>query len=210
MLLERRKDDAVVPVQMDLTPIPGWESIDFGIRRQKGSKNRSGKEIADLILQAYRLRAQTPKSQPKPDTRAGPKAGSTPVDISRIIRFAPEELIGRETETRLLDDAWAQVQNGEAGRPRVLSFVALGGEGKTSLVAKWLADLAHRDWPGCDAAFAWSFYSQGTREQTAVSSDLFLAEALPGSATPTWPVARRVRSTRAGGWPSWSASGARC
>ena len=56
-------------------------------------------------------------------------------------------------------------------------FVALGGEGKTSLVAKWAAELAHQDWPGCDAAFAWSFYSQGTREQLAASSDLFLKEA---------------------------------
>ncbi|MCI0541729.1 MAG: hypothetical protein L0Z50_41560, partial [Verrucomicrobiales bacterium] len=51
-------------------------------------------------------------------------------------------------------------------------------EGKTSLVAKWAAELAHQDWPGCDAVFAWSFYSQGTREQTAASSDAFLAEAL--------------------------------
>jgi hypothetical protein len=41
-----------------------------------------------------------------------------------------------------------------------------------------MAELSYQDWPGCDAAFAWSFYSQGTREQTAVSSDLFLAEAL--------------------------------
>jgi hypothetical protein len=60
----------------------------------------------------------------------------------------------------------------------VLTFVALGGEGKTSLVAKWAADLAHQGWPGCDAVFAWSFYSQGTREQVAASSDLFLNEAL--------------------------------
>ena len=60
----------------------------------------------------------------------------------------------------------------------MLTFVALGGEGKTSLVAKWAAELAHRDWPGCEAAFAWSFYSQGTREQLAASSDLFLAAAL--------------------------------
>ena len=67
---------------------------------------------------------------------------------------------------------------GEPKRPHVLTFVALGGEGKTSLVAKWAAELAHQDWPGCDAVFAWSFYSQGTREQTAASSDLFLAEAL--------------------------------
>jgi len=99
-------------------------------------------------------------------------------DISRIIKYAPAELIGRESETKLLNDAWAKVQNQEAKRPNILAFVALGGEGKTSLVAKWAADLAFQNWPGCDAVFAWSFYSQGTREKTAVSSDSFLAEAL--------------------------------
>ncbi len=99
-------------------------------------------------------------------------------DISRIIRYTPAELIGRETETKLLNDAWAKVQNHETLRPHILTFVALGGEGKTSLVAKWAADLAAQGWPGCDAVFAWSFYSQGTREQNAASSDFFLAEAL--------------------------------
>ncbi|HEV7405477.1 MAG TPA: ATP-binding protein, partial [Chthoniobacteraceae bacterium] len=101
-----------------------------------------------------------------------------PADISRIIKNAPIDLIGREAETKLLSDAWDQAVRGEPQRLHVLTFVALGGEGKTSLVAKWAAELAHRDWPGCDSVFAWSFYSQGTREQTAVSSDLFLAEAL--------------------------------
>jgi tetratricopeptide (TPR) repeat protein len=100
------------------------------------------------------------------------------VDISRIDKYAPAELIGREAETQLLSDAWDKSVRGEANRPRVLTFVALGGEGKTSLVAKWAADLANQDWPGCDAVFAWSFYSQGTRDQTAASSDLFLADAL--------------------------------
>jgi len=100
------------------------------------------------------------------------------VDISRIIKYAPADLIGREAETKLLTDAWDQAVRGEPKRPHVLTFVALGGEGKTSLVAKWAADLAHQNWPGCDAVFAWSFYSQGTREQAAVSSDVFLAEAL--------------------------------
>ncbi|MBS1786786.1 MAG: ATP-binding protein [Acidobacteria bacterium] len=103
---------------------------------------------------------------------------SIPADISRIVKYAPAELIGREAETRLLDDAWAKVQSQEAKRSRILTFVALGGEGKTSLVAKWAADLSDQNWPGCDAVFAWSFYSQGTREQLAASSDLFLAEAL--------------------------------
>ena len=63
-------------------------------------------------------------------------------------------------------------------RSAYLTFVALGDEGKTSLVAKWAAGLAHQGWPGCDAAFAWSFYSQGTREQMAASADLFLKAAL--------------------------------
>jgi hypothetical protein len=99
-------------------------------------------------------------------------------DISRIIKYAPADLIGREPETQLLTDAWTKAQNHEPNRPHILTFVGLGGEGKTSLVAKWAADLAHQDWPGCDTTFAWSFYSQGTRDQTAVSSDLFLSEAL--------------------------------
>ncbi len=99
-------------------------------------------------------------------------------DISRILKYAPADLIGRESETKILDDAWLKARRAESHRPHVLIFVALGGEGKTSLVAKWAASLAHDNWPGCDSVFAWSFYSQGTREQTAVSSDLFLAEAL--------------------------------
>jgi SEFIR domain len=105
-------------------------------------------------------------------------------DISRIDRYAPAQLIGRETETELLSDAWEKAVRGETKRPHVLTFVALGGEGKTSLVAKWAADLAHQNWPGCEAVFAWSFYSQGTREQTAASSDLFLKEALTAFGEP--------------------------
>jgi hypothetical protein len=101
-----------------------------------------------------------------------------PPDISRIMKYAPSNLIGREPETKLLTDAWDQVVRGETKRPHILTFVALGGEGKTSVVAKWAVDLAFQEWPGCEAVLAWSFYSQGTREQLAASSDLFLNEAL--------------------------------
>jgi hypothetical protein len=99
-------------------------------------------------------------------------------EISRIIKYAPVELIGREAETKRLCDAWEQVVRSERTRPRVLTFVALGGEGKTSLVAKWASEMAFQDWPFCEAAFAWSFYSQGTRDQATASSDLFLKEAI--------------------------------
>jgi Domain of unknown function (DUF4062) len=99
-------------------------------------------------------------------------------DISRIVKYAPADLIGREAELKLLDDAWLKVRRGESQRPHIVTFVALGGEGKTSVVAKWAANLAHQKWPGCDSVFAWSFYSQGTRDQLAASSDLFLKEAI--------------------------------
>lgn len=99
-------------------------------------------------------------------------------DISRIIKYAPTELVGREVETQLLCDAWDKAVQHQIKRPHVLTFVALGGEGKTSLVANWAVDLAHQGWPGCEAVFAWSFYHQGTDEKTADSSDLFLKEAL--------------------------------
>ncbi|MCX6872670.1 MAG: HNH endonuclease [Verrucomicrobia bacterium] len=101
-----------------------------------------------------------------------------PIEISRIRKYAPAYLIGRDVEIQLLHDAWNQTILGEAKRPNILTFVAFGGEGKTSLVAKWAAELAGEGWPGCAAAFAWSFYIQGTREQVAASSDLFLKEAL--------------------------------
>ncbi len=105
-------------------------------------------------------------------------SAARPADISRIMKYAPSNLIGREAETAILSAAWDQVVRGETKRPHILTFVALGGEGKTSVVAKWVVDLASQDWPGCEAVLAWSFYSQGTREQLAASSDLFLNEAL--------------------------------
>jgi len=130
---------------------------------------------AEKIIKRLRLNQGITPSPTSPDA---PAAVTTRFEISRIIKYAPAELIGREAETKLLSDAWDKAVRGEPERPHVLTFVALGGEGKTALVAKWAAGLAHKDWPGCDAAFAWSFYSQGTREQHAASSDTFLKEAL--------------------------------
>jgi len=53
VLAQRREDDAVVPVHLDKTEVPGWEVIDLGIRRKAG---QSGRQIADQILEAYRNR----------------------------------------------------------------------------------------------------------------------------------------------------------
>ena len=155
----------------ELGILEGDGTIDF--------QARSADEIAKLICERFVLNGGTLPVRTEEGAPTASKITSPPdYDVSRILRYAPAELIGRKAEVQALDEAWAKAQAGEPKRPRVVSFVALGGEGKTSLVAKWAVELGAKGWPGCEAAFAWSFYSQGTREQLAASSDLFFAEAL--------------------------------
>jgi hypothetical protein len=40
-----------------------------------------------------------------------------------------------------LTAAWKAATEGKPKKPNVLTFVALGGEGKTSVVARWAVDL---------------------------------------------------------------------
>ena len=87
------------------------------------------------------------------------------------LTHAAEKLIGRETELQRLEKAWKDPKQ------HVLIVRGVGGEGKTSLVVEWVKRLAARDYDGA-SYFDWSFYSQGTRDQTAASSDAFLAAAL--------------------------------
>ncbi|MEM8993592.1 MAG: SEFIR domain-containing protein [Acidobacteriota bacterium] len=83
---------------------------------------------------------------------------------------APAELLGRGAELEKLDAAWADPAT------HLVTLVAWGGVGKTSLVGTWAGRLAARDF---DAdSFDWSFYSQGTRDQTSSSSDPFIDAAL--------------------------------
>src|ERR1051325_1046294 len=68
------------------------------------------------------------------------------LDISRIVRNAPVELVGREAELEILNAAWGEARRADLSRRHVLTFVALAGQGKTSLVAKWAVELARDDW----------------------------------------------------------------
>jgi hypothetical protein len=89
-----------------------------------------------------------------------------------LARHAPAHLVGRDEYFARLEAALADPGT------HVVTLVAWGGVGKTSLVAHWLGRLAHAGWTGIDRVFTWSFYSQGTREKGAASADGFLAQAL--------------------------------
>jgi hypothetical protein len=100
-----------------------------------------------------------------------------------------EKLIGREQELALLDLAYASSfgvppSGGPGSRVNaglqtaIVSLVAWGGVGKTMLVQQWLQRLQREGWFGARRVYAWSFYSQGTKEDRQASEDTFLAHAL--------------------------------
>lgn len=88
------------------------------------------------------------------------------------LRHSAVKLIGREQELAMLDAAW------ENKTTHVVVIRGKGGEGKTSVVSAWRAEMAAKDWRGAETVFDWSFYSQGTRDQSSATSAYFIEAAL--------------------------------
>ena len=86
------------------------------------------------------------------------------------LQHTAEVLIGRDAELTLLDAAWNDPHK------NVVVVRGKGGEGKTSLVASWMAELALKDWRGAECVYDWSFYSQGTRDQGTATAEPFTLE----------------------------------
>ncbi|MDX6528939.1 MAG: hypothetical protein QOH41_1229 [Blastocatellia bacterium] len=88
------------------------------------------------------------------------------------LHHGADHLFGREDELAALDQIWNDPTK------KVLTIVAFGGVGKTSLVIEWMGRQAAKNWEGFERVFDWSFFSQGTREQGGPSAEGFIAEAL--------------------------------
>jgi len=111
--------------------------------------------------------------KPRPRRQVAPltfPSGQKIATPSRLPRTGGA-LVGREAELAALEAAW------QDKTVHILSIVAWGGVGKTSLVAEWVNSLAAREFEGADY-FDWSFYSQGTSDQSSASADAFLDAAL--------------------------------
>ena len=109
-----------------------------------------------------------------PDTHGAP--GKKRIAHSKLLSAEGasryERLVGRSREKSVLTRAWRQE------RPNILVLVAWGGVGKTSLITDWIAQHHSAKWQGVDAFFDWSFFSQGTSDQSSANSDLFIRAAL--------------------------------
>jgi tetratricopeptide (TPR) repeat protein len=119
-----------------------------------------------------------PEIEPPPvrDVRERPPrsrfgAGPAPPRISTAkLPSTGPTFVAREDELARLDAAWV-------GGTNVISFVALGGAGKSALVNRWLDQMQRDGWRGAERVLGWSFYREGTNSAGA-SSEAFVAEAL--------------------------------
>src|SRR5260370_5360822 len=107
-------------------------------------------------------RVGTRKSQ----ERLGPKKTS----VARL-PITGSDVFGREEDIGFLDDAWANQQ------VNVVTIVAWGGVGKSTLVNHWLRRMAAEHYRSAQLVFGWSFYRQGTSGGTS-SADEFLDSTL--------------------------------
>src|SRR3984893_10070009 len=108
----------------------------------------------------------------KPQARLGPKKTS----VARL-PITGSDVFGREEDIGFLDDAWANQQ------VNVVTIVAWGGVGKSTLVNHWLRRMAAEQYRSAQLVFGWSFYRQGTSGDTS-SADEFLDVALTWGGDP--------------------------
>jgi tetratricopeptide (TPR) repeat protein len=92
------------------------------------------------------------------------------IDINHL-PMTGDELFGRQKELEMLDKAWVSEST------YIISLVAWGGVGKSTLVNKWLESMKAENYRGAQRVFAWTFHSQGSGEKVT-SADIFFSEAL--------------------------------
>ena len=119
----------------------------------------------------YQSMGQTPEKHSYSVARKLP-ARPDPENIS-IARLpvTGSDLFGREEDIAFLNDTWANED------VNVVTIVAWGGVGKSTLINHWLRGMAAEHYRAAELVFGWSFYRQGTSGGTS-SADEFLDAAL--------------------------------
>ena len=112
------------------------------------------------------------KSDAKHQAMQTAPRGETPekLSVSRL-PVTGSDVFGREEDLAFLNDAWANQHI------NVVTIVAWGGVGKSTLVNHWLRRMATDHYRSAELIFGWSFYRQGSSGETS-SADEFLDAAL--------------------------------
>jgi serine/threonine protein kinase/predicted ATPase len=112
---------------------------------------------------------KTPSTASCVETRKRPiRLGPKKISIARL-PITGSDLYGREEDIAFLDDAWANQQ------VNIVTIVAWGGVGKSTLVNHWLRRMAAEHYRSAQLVFGWSFYRQGTSGGTSSADEFFNA-----------------------------------
>jgi hypothetical protein len=155
-LLAVKLDGAPVPGQLakeNFLPFDGWADA-----------KRGAEQVARILAEARKMGA-------KPSlTITQPAKTTIPVDLGDL-PAAPDKLIGREREMKLLRDAWHNGTN-------AVVLWALGGAGKSALLRAFVNERLAKGGDGAARIYGWSAYSQGSGEQKRADADGFISRAL--------------------------------
>ncbi len=146
--------------RMQVRPLDGKPLASYSGNRRDEALSKIASEVCERFKGVC----------PTPPLQKAASLDSNRINITRL-PITGSNLFGREQELLRLDEAWADQ------RSHVLSLVAWGGVGKSSLVNHWLARSAQDDYHGAERVYGWSFYIQGTTDRP-VSADQFIQAAL--------------------------------
>jgi hypothetical protein len=178
-LLERRERDGMVLIPILLRPCP-WKTVPWleetqMLPRDGQSVSRNFRSNWDVVFSEVAERIFNILEDPayQPPSPLPPRWPALPGEniYTERLPVTGAELFGRQRELELLDQAW------ESDRTHIVSLVAWGGVGKTTLLNNWRERMEADNYRGARRVYARSFYSQGTGERVA-SADLFISEAL--------------------------------
>jgi len=176
-LLERRENEGMALIPILIHPclwkaVPWLKALQMYPRDGKSVSvdfpgDQANTIFTDVAAEIHKhvTKKVTRTAVPKPKLKRFDK-----IDIDRL-PVTGQELFGRKKELQLLDKAW------ESGDTNVVSLVAWGGVGKSTLINKWLEYMDKDNYRSAKKVFAWSFYSQGTNERVT-SADQFINETL--------------------------------
>jgi predicted ATPase len=122
------------------------------------------KMTPECLLQASPTASRAAPRKPPP--RPGPKK----ISVAKL-PVTGSDVFGREEDIAFLNEAWAKRS------VNIVTIVAWGGVGKSTLVNLWLRRMAAESYRSAQLVFGWSFYRQGTSGGTS-SADEFLDAAL--------------------------------
>ena len=176
-IMEKRQAGGMKVLPLYVRPC-AWQEVKWlsAIQgRPKGGRVLSGgsefqveTDLADYVKEVSAILKVLPEQRgEKPINYLLPEK----VDLTKLPDTNPD-LFGREEELKILETAW------ENPHTKIISFIAWGGVGKSALINAWLNEMDLQNFKAAEQVYAWSFYSQGTKEDGQASADGFLNDAL--------------------------------